>query len=377
LKPKLWLVTTVADSLDVLLQGQPKFLSQYFEVTIISSPSDRLNEVAIREGVAWSSVEMTRTISPFRDLISIWKMYKLIRINQPNVVQSYTPKAGLITMIAARMARVPVRVHGVVGMPLMESRGIKRQVMKLAERTTYFNATDLTSNSFGLRNFIKANLTSKPVIVLANGSINGVDINYFSKENVSSDVRHELNINPEATVYIYVGRLVPDKGISELIDAFLALSECYDDTHLWLVGEEEADLSPLPAKSHVKLNSSSKIHKLGWRKDVRPYLAAATVFVLPSYREGLPNSVLEAGAMSLPSIVTNINGCNEVITNKVNGLLVSVKNSQELHDAMLSLYRQSSQRESLGFKARDLVQTNFDQNVFWDNLASFYLKALS
>jgi glycosyltransferase involved in cell wall biosynthesis len=280
-------------------------------------------------------------------------------------------------MIAARMARVPVRVHGVVGMPLMESRGIKRQVMKLAERTTYFNATDLTSNSFGLRNFIKANLTSKPVIVLANGSINGVDIHHFSKENVSSDVRHELNINPEATVYIYVGRLVPDKGISELIDAFLALSECYLDTHLWLVGEEEADLSPLPAKSSVKLNSSNRIHKLGWRKDVRPYLAEATVFVLPSYREGLPNSVLEAGAMSLPSIVTNINGCNEVITNGVNGLLVSVKNSQELHDAMASLYRQRSQRESLGFEARDLVQTNFDQNVFWDNLANFYLKTLS
>ncbi len=377
MKKKLLLVTTVADSLDSLLQGQPKFLSQYFDVKIISSPSERLVDVAIREGVGWSSVGMTRTISPLRDVISIWRMYKIMRAEHPSVVQSYTPKAGLIAMVAARLARVPVRVHGVVGMPLMESQGLKRQVMKLAERITYFNTTDLTSNSFGLRNFINSSLTRRPVTVLANGSINGVDVNYYSKDNVPSDVRHELNIKPEATVYIYVGRLVPDKGISELVEAFVALTERYDDVHLWLVGEEEADLSPLPTEIRLKLNSVTNIHKFGWKEDVKPYLAAATVFVLPSYREGLPNSVLEAGAMSLPSIVTDINGCNEVVRNGVTGLLVSAKNSQELHDAMAAIHNQSSERESMGLRARDFVASRFDQNIFWENLVSFYLKAVS
>jgi hypothetical protein len=133
LKQKLWIVTTVADSLDSLLEGQPEFLNQYFDVTIVSSPSDRLAHVADREGVCWQAVEMRRTISPFHDLLSIWRMFRLLRKTRPEIIQSYTPKAGLVTMIASRLARVPRRVHGIVGMPLMEAQGIRRLFMKLVE----------------------------------------------------------------------------------------------------------------------------------------------------------------------------------------------------------------------------------------------------
>jgi glycosyltransferase involved in cell wall biosynthesis len=302
-------------------------------------------------------------------------MYKLLKQDRPNVIQSYTPKAGLITMVAARLAQVPVRIHGVVGMPLMETRGLKRQLMKLTERFTYFNATEVTSNSLGLRDFINSNLSHKIVTVIGEGSINGVDLNHFSNDHSDTNIRKTLDISPEATVYIFVGRLVPDKGVSELINAFLALAKIYDDVHLWLVGEEEAALSPLTPDIRMKLNISNRIHKLGWQKDVKPFLAEADVFVLPSYREGLPNSLLEAGAMSLPSIVTNINGCNEVIQQGVNGLLVPAKNEDKLQDAMATLCSHSSERESMGIKARELVQLKFDQRVFLENLISFYQNA--
>ncbi|MDA9016925.1 glycosyltransferase family 4 protein [Actinomycetota bacterium] len=373
MKQKLWIVTTVADSLDSLLEGQPEFLNQYFDVTIVSSSSDRLIGVAEREGVCWEAVEMRRTISPFHDLLSIWRMFRLLRKNRPEMVQSYTPKAGLVTMIASRLARVPRRVHGIVGMPLMEARGIRRLLMKLAEQYTYVNATALTSNSFGLRDFIHTNLTKKPVTVMGNGSINGVNINHYSRENVHSDVRTSLNISKHNTVFVYVGRLVPDKGIVELVEAFVELADYRFDVDLLLVGEQEEKLTPLPIRTREKMARSDRIHAIGWHLDVRPFLAASNVFVLPSYREGLPNSVIEAGAMSLPSIVTDINGCNEVITEGVNGNLVPVKDSRKLLEAMEVLRENSKEVEVMGNMARIRVIDSFEQEGFWIQLASYYV----
>lgn len=373
MKQKLWIVTTVAESLDSLLEGQPEFLNQYFDVTIVSSLSDKLANVAEREGVGWQAVEMRRTISPFHDLFSIWRMFRLLRKNRPEIIQSYTPKAGLVTMIAGRLARVPRRVHGIVGMPLMEAQGIRRLLMKLAEQYTYVNATALTSNSFGLRDFIHTNLTKKPVTVMGNGSINGVNINHYSRENVHFDVRTSLNISKRNTVFVYVGRLVPDKGIVELVEAFVELADSHFDVDLLLVGEQEEKLTPLPIRTREKMARTDRIHAIGWHLDVRPYLAAANVFVLPSYREGLPNSVIEAGAMSLPSIVTDINGCNEVITEGVNGNLVPVKDSRKLREAMNSLRENRTEIGTMGDMARVRVIDSFEQEGFWIQLADYYV----
>ncbi|NQV71473.1 glycosyltransferase family 4 protein [bacterium] len=372
MKQKLWLVTTVADSLDSLLEGQPEFLNQYFDVTIVSSLSDKLVNVAEREGVGWQAVEMRRTISPFHDLFSIWRMFRLLRKNRPEIIQSYTPKAGLVTMIAGRLARVPRRVHGIVGMPLMEAQGIRRLLMKLAEQYTYVNATALTSNSFGLRDFIYTNLTKKPVTVMGNGSINGVNINHYSRENVHSDVRTSLNISKHNTVFVYVGRLVPDKGIVELVEAFVELADSHFDVDLLLVGETEEELASLPSSTREKMAGSDRIHELGWRLDVRPYLAAANVFVLPSYREGLPNSVIEAGAMSLPSIVTDINGCNEVITDGANGFLVPIKNSPLLLLIMIEIMKGGIDLGTMGDAARCQVVDFYSQDFLWQEILDFY-----
>jgi glycosyltransferase involved in cell wall biosynthesis len=372
LKQKLWILTTVADSLDSLLEGQPEFLNQYFDVTVVSSPSDRIANVAEREGVCWKAVEMRRTIAPFHDLLSIWRMFRILRKHRPDIIQSYTPKAGLVTMIAGRLARVPRRVHGVVGMPLMEAQGLRRLLMKLAEQLTYVNATALTSNSFGLRDFIHTNLTKRPVTVIGNGSINGVDINHFNRVNVNSDVRTSLGISEQNTVFVYVGRLVPDKGIIELVEAFVELADSHFDVDLLLVGEQEEELTSLPSTTLEKIAGSDGIHKLGWHRDVRPYLAAANVFVLPSYREGLPNSVIEAGAMSLPSIVTDINGCNEVIIEGVNGLLIPIKNSPALLLTMSEIMKGEIDMGALGHAARRQIIEFYGRDFLWQKILNFY-----
>jgi glycosyltransferase involved in cell wall biosynthesis len=372
LKQKIWIVTTVADSLDSLIEGQPKFLSQFFDVTIVSSLSDKLVCVAERENVALQAVKMKRTISPFQDLISIWRMFRLLRKNRPDIIQSYTPKAGLVAMIAGRLARVPRRVHGVVGMPLMEAKGIRRKIMKFAEQFTYANATDLTSNSFGLREFIHANLTKKPVTVIGNGSINGVDVNHYHRTNFNSNVRVGLGIAQQSTVFVFIGRLVPDKGMVELVEAFLKLASSYYHVDLLLVGEEEEQLSPLPIGTREMMSASDRIHKVGWHPDIRPFLAAADAFVLPSYREGLPNSVLEAGAMSLPSIVTDINGCNEVITDGINGFLVPIKNAQSLLLSMSKIINGGVELQLLGDAARHKVIENYSQDFIWHKVLDYY-----
>jgi glycosyltransferase involved in cell wall biosynthesis len=267
-------------------------------------------------------------------------------------------------MTAARMARVPIRIHGIVGMPLMEAQGIRRSIMKFAEKFTYVNATALTSNSFGLREYVNTHLTKQPIVVVGSGSINGVNVSYFKRNLHSSNVRAKLGISDSSTVFVFVGRLVPDKGIVELIQAFTHPEFAESDIHLLLVGDEEYDLSPLPEETRELISKSRRVHKLGWRNDVRPYLSASDVFVLPSYREGLPNSVLEAGAMALPSIVSDINGCNEVIEDGSNGIIVPPKDHVALHRAMLFLHENKGVAGALGLSARIRILKFFNQNVF-------------
>lgn len=369
-KPRLHVVATVSHPFETYLAGQAKQLAENFEVTLVSAPSSGLFSAGRIEGARTHAVPMTRSISPARDLVALLRLFWLFRRDRPSLVQSYSPKAGLLAMTAATVARVPVRVHGIVGMPLMEATGVRAQVLRWTESLTYALATHLTCNSVVLRDWIRANLTRRRISVIGNGSINGVDTERLRPPTTveREQARQQLGLQPRSCVFAFVGRLVEDKGVVELIDAFTALRPG-DPVQLLLVGDQEDE--SLPTRLLRQMESDPRIVRIGWRRDVRPAYWAADVVVLPSYREGLPNVLLEASAVGLPLVATNINGCNEVVRQGENGLLVPVRDVDALA-AALEQMRDSRCRREMGSRGRERVVRDFDHRAFCAQLLDRY-----
>lgn len=344
-KVKLIRLTTVPGSLGGLLEGQLRFMSKYFEVVGISSKGESrlLSEVGKQEGVRIIPVEMTRKITLFKDLTAVWKLYKIFKAEKPAIVHSHTPKAGTLGMTAAYFAKVPHRLHTVAGLPLLEAKGGKRKLLNLVEIITYRFATAVYPNSNGLRDIIiNENFVSeKKLKVIGNGSSNGIDTKYFDPNLFSikdrRSLRERLNVKQDDYVFLFVGRIVADKGINELISSFKEMVVGSPKIKLLLVGTYEKDLDPINSDNEKYIKQSDNIIETGWQKDVRPYFAIADALVFPSYREGFPNVVMQACTMGVPSIVTDINGCNEIIRHKKNGLIVPVKNYQQLKSAMMDM----------------------------------------
>lgn len=372
--PALHLVTTVPVSLVTLVQGQPRRLSDRFCVTVLSTPAPELAIAARAEGVRAHGIAMTRRISPLADLRALTQLYRWFRRERPQLVQSYTPKAGLLAMTAARLAGVPVRVHGIVGMPLMEAVGPRRRLLAATERITYAMASHLTCNSTGLRRWVREHLAAdREITVVGHGSINGVDLGRFVPASgaARTAARLELGIDPDAVVFAFVGRLVRDKGVEELLAAFEQLRRGRPDAVLLLAGEEEPELDPLTEEARQRLRQLDGVVRAGWRDEVGPIYAAADVCVLPSYREGLPNCLLEAGACGLPAVATDINGCNEVVAPGVTGLLVPAKDTVALAGAMGRLLDPDT-RTRMGGAARSRVAERFEREAFCSALTRYY-----
>lgn len=377
-KPKLVRVTTVPISLDKLLHGQLRFMSAYYEVIALSSDKEYLSRVGDREGVRTFPLEMSRKITPISDLLAVIKLFFFLRKEKPLIVHSHTPKAGLVTMIAANLARVPIRLHTVAGLPLMETTGIKRVILNLVEKLTYACATKIYPNSFGLKEIIVQEkfCASSKLKVLGNGSSNGIDIGYFDPElfteSQNLDLRQSLNIGTSDFVFIFVGRLVSDKGINEMVAAFASHQILHPQSKLLLVGDYEADLDPLTPKTLEAIQNNSAILTTGFQADVRPYFALANALIFPSYREGFPNVVMQAGAMGLPCIVTNINGCNEIINEGINGVIVSVKNTAGLLLSMNEFVENSQLFYQLQTTSRSMIATRYNQQVIWEAIKNEY-----
>lgn len=380
-KPKLLRVTTVPLSLMVLLRGQLRYMNEHgFEVVGVSSAGWEAEVVEKEEGIRVEVVEMSRQITPLRDLRALWQFYRLCKKEKPDVVHSHTPKAGIIAMLGAKMAGVPMRLHTVAGLPLMEATGNKRRLLDFVEKMTYRAATKVYPNSRGLEDFIlKHKLTTKEKVkVLANGSSNGIDTAHFHPESVSeeekADLRKELKIEAGDFVFVFVGRLVGDKGINELVRAFTRLKTRTDRrVKLVLVGPEERELDPLEGEVDEMMHGGEAIAVVGFRQDVRPYFGISDALVFPSYREGFPNVVMQAGAMGLPAIVSDINGCNEIIIPNTNGLIVPPKDEATLEEAMKKLAEDGELYRRLQQNARRLITERYEQGVVWEAVRGEYL----
>lgn len=378
MKKKIIRITTVPISLAVLLKGQLKFMSNHYEVIGVSSFGREIALVENQENIETHVIEMTRQISPLKDLISAYKLFKFIKKEKPFIVHTHTPKAGTLGMLAARLAGVSNRLHTVAGMPLLEATGAKRQLLNIVEKVTYANATLVLPNSYGLKKIIKdLNFTTeKRLRIIGNGSSNGIDTDYFNKSNINLSQRYnlmqQLSIVQEDFVFVYVGRLVADKGINELVSAFNSISKTYNKIKLLLVGPLETELDPLNNQTILIIESNKNIITVGWQSDVRPYLAISNALVFPSYREGFPNVVMQACAMELACIVTDINGCNEIITNNKNGLVIQPKSIEALQYAMQFFIDNPVKTSEFASVARSNILENYKREVIWNELLNLY-----
>jgi len=381
-KPKLIRVTTINRSLNKLLEGQLSYMSQHFDVIGVSSPDYTSKILRDREKVEIVDLEMSRKISPLADLKSIWKMYRLFRQEKPNIVHSHTPKAGLVTMVAGYLARVPIRLHTIAGLPLETSTGLKRKVLILVEKLVYKLSTITYPNSHGIKEFITENnlVSNEKVRIIGYGSSNGIDLEHFKRTpeliDESEKIKNEIGVKSNEKVFLFVGRLVVDKGIEPLIIAWQKIAKKYNNIKLVLVGTYEGDLSPLPANVIKLIEESENILHLGYKMDVRPYFCLADYFVFPSYREGLPNVVLQAGALELPMIVTNINGNTDIVDEGVNGIIVEPKSSNELERAMEILLTDESIVSSLRSNARKIIEEKYDRQYLQKEILNEYKRLL-
>ncbi len=379
-KNRILRVTTVPISMNILLKGQLAFMNQHFEIIGATSYDDKhFNEVISREGIEVFQVEMKRTIAPFQDVKSLVKMYRLIKKLRPHIVHTHTPKAGLIGMLAAYFADVPIRLHTVAGMPLVETSGVKRKLLNVIEKLTYSCATKVYPNSNGLQKIILENdfCSSSKLKVIGHGSSNGINTEHF-KPTFSIDDRLNFRknqlISQHDIVFTFVGRLCVEKGIAELVEAFrnLVKQNPSRSLKLLLVGPLEKENGALPEHVITQINTTPEILAVGRHDDIRPYLEISDIFVFPSYREGFPNVVLQAGAMGLPCIVSNINGNNEIITENQNGLIVAVRDKEGLLSAMQNLLIDKEKRQALAQRSRETVLLRYKQEYVWDEILKEY-----
>ena len=405
-RKKLIRVTTADISLNSLLKGQLKFLNQYFEVIGVTKDTGALKEVSEREGIRVVDAPLERPISLVKDIKGLWFLYRLFRKEKPWCVHANTPKGSLLAMIAAWFACVPHRVYTVTGLRYQGVHGFLRTILKTMERLSCLFATNVIPEGQGVLQCLKRdNITKKVLQVIHYGNINGKDTEFFSRDNTiqtaslkladkqiylrnlsekeaRSLVRSELGFSNNDFIFVFIGRLVNDKGLGELADAIRKLENENLEIKLLLIGEIDGEDDALAKDKLNYLMQSKNVKYIGVQSDIRPFLMASDVLVFPSYREGFPNVPIEAGALGLPAIVTNINGSNEIIKEGVNGKIIQApldKNgnlvndiTNELYTTMLWFYHHPEECKRMGENAITLVREHYEQKDVWKALLEMY-----
>jgi len=413
MKPKIIRAATVPMSIEAFVLGMLGDLTEKYEVVLLSSDGPEWENIdsTIKDaaekkeyarenaggeqnddGVRCIKVNMERHISLMSDVKSLWKLWRVFRKEKPQMVHSMTPKAGLLCMMAAKFAGVPVRVHTFTGLVFPTATGIKKKILMATDKLTCACATHIIPEGEGVKNDLLNNgITKKDIKVLGYGNCKGIDLERFKPSQTSANgVNQPLQtisngseilalhgipsgaaVKSSQTTFIAVGRLVGDKGINEMVEAFVRLNKEHTDTRLILVGPEEAHLDPLKPETSKIIHEHQDIYAVGSQSDVRPWFASSDVAILASYREGFPNVVIEAGAMGLPQIVTNINGANEIIVEGKNGTIIPSKDADALYEAMKRMLNKEY-RDSLAKNAREMIASRYDQKFVRKCLLDFY-----
>ena len=431
MKKKIIRACTVSLSVG-FVEGMLPDLMKKYAVVLLSSPGPEMDEAHEKYGVRTIEVPMERHISLMRDMVSLWRIIKVFWKERPDMVHSMTPKAGLLCMVAGWLTRVPVRVHTFTGLVFPTATGLQRRILMATDALTCFCATHVIPEGEGVKSDLLNNgITKKPLKVLGYGNVMGIDLNRFSIENGKLKIENcssPFGGSREGApfIFLFVGRIVRDKGINELMEAFQKLSEKHPDVRLLLVGPYEDGLDPISQEARDIIANNKQVEAVGPKRgdDLLACYAAADCFVFPSYREGFPNTVLEAGAMGLPCIVTDINGSREIITNdndnvnvneninrtrisrisrigndnecsvlsvecskgektqnskfktKDNGVIIPSKDAEALYEAMEMMMTDEEMRQRMASCARQMIADRFEQGFVRRCLYDFYEEIL-
>lgn len=376
-------ITTVPMSL-AFVKAQVGYVSQRgIHVYALSSPGPDLHAFGERHGIPTCAVEMPRSITPLRDLWAVRRIIRVMRKIRPEIVHAHTPKGGLLGMIAAWLAGVPVRIYHMRGLPLMSASGGKRALLRWTECISCALSHRVICVSHSLRDVaIREGICpAEKIGVLAGGSGQGVDAERrFDPARVGAhagrEIRARYGIPERAPVLGYVGRLVRDKGVVELEAAWHRLRTEYPDLHLLLVGPFEPQ-NPIPADVRARLEGDPRVHLAGMDWETPPYYAAMDLVVLPTYREGFPNVPLEAAAMGLPVVATRIPGCVDAVQEGVTGTLVPVKDTDALASAIRQYLDDPMLRRDHGAAGRERVLRDFRQEVVCEAMYQAYSSLLA
>lgn len=382
-KKKILRITTIAGTMNVILKGQLKYINESFDVIGATAPFyNYFDEIEEREGVKLYKIKFTRRITPFLDLIALFSLVRVILKEKPDIIHAQTPKANLIGMLAGYICFTKVRMLSIVGMPAYEEIGLKGRLLRFIDVLGFKMATHIYPNSKGLYEHYREWPSVKNKIgLIGNGSSNGIDFDYYNPSSVSQELlkqlRLELGLESNHFVFSFMGRVVCDKGLKELIDAFLSFcdSSDYKNSRLLIIGPMRETDDPLPAKYKGIISTHPKILHVGLQSDVRPYLLLSNVFVFPSHREGLPGSLMQAGALELPLIASDIVGNQEII-NQTNGLLFPARDVEKLAFIMKEVYLDTRKLLLMKEKLRERMSYLYNQKCFWNSLREEYVKIL-
>lgn len=380
---KLIRITTVPMALAYPLRGQPSYMQDHgFDVLMISADGNELPQLLKNEHCRHMIVPMTRKITPLQDLKCIMQLRKIFKNEKPGLVHTETPKAGLLGMIAAKLAGVKVRIHTVAGMPLMVEKGMKYKILKAVEKITYSSATAVWPNSGSLLKFITDEHLCPPekMKVISGGSSNGVDTNRFDRAALSEDIlntiKAEIKFDANNIYLLFIGRLVLDKGITELVNVFVKLQKEMPSLKLILAGQYEPDLDPLPAHIGEQIKNHPGIIHISWTNYVEYYMALAQYLVFPSYREGFPNVLLEAASMELPVICSRIGGNVDIVTDNKTGLIFESMNEEDLEQKLRSALADPARMKQMAAALHTEITASFKREKFWEAMRQEYLALL-
>jgi len=365
----------------VLMRGQLEYLKSVgFRVAALCGPGGEIRDPS-PQAITVLTVPMEREVAPLRDLASLVRICRLLRHARPTICNAGTPKAGLLVGIAGWLTRVPCRIYTLRGLRLETATGLKRVILSVTERITCACADRVICVSASLRQRaleLKL-LPPKKAIVLALGSSNGVDLSRFSptpdRLSLAARIRRQHGIAPEARVIGYVGRLTRDKGIAELVAAFGIVREHVPDVVLMLIGDYEPG-DPISPETRATIEKGDGVIRIDFAPDAAPYYLVMDMLALPTYREGFPNTVLEAQAAGRPVVTTNATGAVDSISPDVTGLSVPVGDIKTLAQALISVLSDRERARKMGDAGRERVRRQFRQERVWKSLADLYCEML-